>query len=178
MNKRIIEKEYDIFKYLEIEWDNEGDIQAILEFVIFWNKIEKNEYKKLKKWDRLKQYKVLDGYFDEKIKEDNKEINNILNHFTERYIKKEKFSFSSLENQEGSPIEKEKHCICEKYLHSKNLDFTEKKELVSYIIYRFRNKLFHWHKYVHKDQNENFIMINNFLYSIELLNFTNWDKLK
>ncbi len=150
-------KEYNIFEYLWITGDNEWNIQAILEFVIFWNFIEREV---TKPW-YLNQYKVINEYL--KINESkswfSEKIDFIYRHFKDRYINNSNFNFDSLLYENN-----EKHLHNKHLLNKDELNINEKIELISYIISRFRNRLFHWHKFIQSEQEKNFIIINNFLY--------------
>lgn len=158
----MIDKKYDICEYLKIEESDWANIQAILEFLIFWNKIEN--------WkDNSFQYIIMDNYIKEI--RDNNELNFIFLHFLKRYeiINWNNFDFDILLKEGAGKLEKERHKKLKTYLNDikKSFNLKEKKDFVSYIIYRFRNRLFHWNKEIKEEQNDNFIVINNFLYYLE-----------
>ena len=149
---REIERKYDIWEYLGIKENyNNDDIQAILEFVIFWNKIEK--------WQDVLQHEVIDDYINIKVKKDDI-IDETVLHFVTRYRDKVNFDFDVLLKKWAWVNEKIRHKKCKLYITQNTLTLDEKIDLISYIIYRFRNRLLHWNKQIKKEQNENFIMIN------------------
>lgn len=151
-------KEYNIFEYLRINGDNEWNIQAILEFVIFWNFIER-EVTKL--W-YLSQYDVIYKYLEINKSKPwfSQKIDLIYCHFKDRYTNNSNFNFDSLCYEDS----KKRHLDNKDLLNKVELNIKEKIELISYIISRFRNRLFHWHKFIQSEQEKNFIIINNFLY--------------
>lgn len=171
-------RNYDIIKYLNGFHPNSRindltDIQAILEFSIFWNnfedKITKNKYPNIEDDTDLKTInnKDIECFICKKLSSDNSELLNILEYFLNRYFgENKKGNFDDLKRKgKISILEKELHKKCGYNLKNiTKIHFKDKIEVISYIIYRFRNNLFHWGKKPISEQNENFIVINTFLH--------------
>jgi len=143
--------------HLHNQLNSLDQIQELMIFGMFWNQIEK--------WTQKWLYQIIFELINQKIT-DSREIDSIGNYFIWRY-RDWIHRFDSLKNMlpKVSKAEKIRH---QKYLgkisNNHLFSFDEKKELIAYIIYRFRNRLFHWEKPILEDQNENFKVINTFLH--------------
>jgi hydroxylamine reductase (hybrid-cluster protein) len=159
----MIDKQYNITDYLKKFYKlhenfSVKDIEDILIFSVFWNHIENGSNKS--------QYNVIFDFIESKdIEEDNKILAEIHCYFLNRY-KNNSYNFDTLKKIENITKKEEERHKKIKYFLSNDMenDFNNKKEFVAYIIYRFRNRLFHWEKNIIDDQNKNFIVINNFLH--------------
>ena len=153
INKSIINKGNDKI--------NSEDIEQVRDFTLLWNLFEDIFCDKFCKTDKI--ISLLSKNRIEVLEQNtiNSKINSIFDYFMDRYKdneKLEKLNFNKKNHERDI-----KNKIQNKEVI--NLDFEEKIQIILFIIYRYRNNLFHGEKdmrYI-SYQNENFENANDFL---------------
>ena len=137
-------------------------IDELLYFSLYWNHIEAGQ--------SLGQFEVIKTCIESKIFPENEigkwQLRDIFRYFHSRY-NGDHYSLDSLiKRQNWIPTATLCHRESKAIIYKMVEEVTQQEQIlfVSYVVSRFRNRLFHGEKQTVSDQNENFRIINKFLH--------------